>query len=336
MGNEWYRPSPVVELGPAFFYATKSRTLPYPVLFVITLAILSRFAPLAISPIYKPHNGPYLVNASVAVGGGVGISVYSLSYDPDLVVPGGLEAGRALLSARSYLKADIAPAVYDISVAPFLFQSAIQAIWDAEIKTAVARNTLDCGPSSPLRLWNVSQGNITQGLVALDPSYFSTRLSHNLSLSIAGHEFSGQLTNEPLITPTYLDTILTNATGSVTAVTTVVFLAANGTLEGSQQHITAPSSKSWIASVDVLVCTSNTTLEVSYCSIGQGRIENCSASHTNDLDKYIAHPNAVATILTASPVTAYTQPGESLPIYSVDENIISSQLPFLPHLTDLK
>ncbi|PPQ78557.1 hypothetical protein CVT26_005324 [Gymnopilus dilepis] len=322
-------------LASAFSYTISSGSLARPVLFVILIAILSRGAPLAISPIYKPHEGPYLVNASVLVGGGTGISTYGLSYDLNDVIPGGLESGRALLAARSYLSIDIIPTVYDIGVAPFLFQDAVQAIWNARIKTAVARNTLDCSSSALSRLWNTTNANSTQDVVVLDINYFSPSLapSHELGYLVAGYEVQGYLTNEPEVTPTYLNTSLTNTTSSVTAVTSVVFLAANGTMEGAQQTITAPNSPSWISSVDVLICTSDTTLEVSYCTIDRGQVTNCSPSNTDDLEKYVQHPLTVATILAASPVTAYYHIADLLPIYDINPQIIASQLPPLPYLT---
>lgn len=91
----------------------------------------------------------------------------------------------------------------------------------------------------------------------------------------------------------------------MTAVMTVVFFGANATLEGAQQAITSPTSNSRILSVDVLVCTSTTTLDISsHCIrvIDWGNLTGCtafvsanaSAENLCGDDRYISDPAQVA------------------------------------------
>src|SRR5882762_2783244 len=46
-------------------------TLSFPVIFVVVITILSQLSTFAVSPIYRPHRGPYSTNAIIVNGGGV-------------------------------------------------------------------------------------------------------------------------------------------------------------------------------------------------------------------------------------------------------------------------
>lgn len=81
-----------------------------------------------------------------------------------------------------------------------------------------------------------------------------------------------------------------------------MLLGVNVTLEGAQQVITSPTPNSRILSVDVLVCTLATTLEINHCIINLGNLTSCTAFvlanvSTDSLfgdDRYINDPAQVA------------------------------------------
>jgi hypothetical protein len=128
----------------------------------------------------------------------------------------------------------------------------------------------------------------------------------------------------------------------VTAQTSIIFLAANGTLEGAQQRITSPEPTSRIDFVDVLVCTSTTRLEISMCTIDMGAVRSCdfvkptnlpSNSTTGGVETYIGNPKAVATTLSASPVSACYIISNRLPMYGISEQYITAEIPPISFLT---
>jgi hypothetical protein len=324
---------------PSVLYAKASRSLTPHVAFVLVVSVLSLLSPIAVSPIYRPRTGPFDVGASVMNGGGVGPSI-STTFNGNDVVPGGIAAGRALINAGTTLNTIIYPAMFDISVAPFITRDTIQAIWHTQIETVVARNVLDCSSTAPTRLLNSSQDFVT-----LDETYFAPNQAAYTGIqpTFAG-QILGPISNDPVITTVYLNSTSTAAPGVVEAQTSVVFLAANGTLEGAQQRITSPEPTSRIEFVDVLVCTSTTRLEISLCTIDKGAVSRCdfrqptnlpSNSTTGGIEIYISNPIAVAITLAASPVTAYYILGKRLPMLDVkhlQENI-DLQTPPLSFLT---
>jgi len=130
----------------------------------------------------------------------------------------------------------------------------------------------------------------------------------------------------------------------VEAQTSVIFLAANGTLEGAQQRITSSDPASRINFIDVLVCTSTTRLERSMCTIDKGTVKRCdfhqptnlaSNSTTGGVEIYVGNPISVAITLAASPVTAYYILGNRLPMLDVKhlQADIDSHTPPLSFLT---
>jgi hypothetical protein len=272
-------------------------------------------------------------------GGGVGPAI-SITFNGDDVVPGGVAAGRALINAGTTLNTTIYPAVFDITVAPFITQDTIRAIWYAQVETVVARNALDCSSTAPTRLSNSSQE-----LVTLNEAYFAPNQVFNSSIQPSfASQILGLISNDPVITAVYFNSTTTTTPGVVEAQTSVIFLAANGTLEGAQQRITSPELTSRIKFVDVLVCTSTTRLEISMCTIDKGYVSACdfrqptnlsSKSTTGGVEKYISNPTAVAITLAASPVTAYYILGKRLPMLDVKHLLedINSQTPPLSFLT---
>lgn len=317
-------------------YTKASGSMPYRVACVLVVSLLSLLSPFALSTIYRPHQGPFDVAASIVNGGGVGPNP-SLSFSSADVVPIGITAGRALISTETTMNNTISPLVFNISVAPFIPRDAIRAIWYSQIKTVVARNSLDCSPSAPLRLSNSSQD-----LVTLDDAYFAP----NQNTSTIRPSFAGQilgiLTNDPELIVVYLNRTVNATPGMVEAQTSVVFLAANGTLEGAQQRITSPQPTSRIEFVDVLVCTSTTRLEISICTIDRGVVRSCDFSQptnlpnnsdTGGVETYIGNPKAVATTLSASPVTACYTLLDRLPMYGIEEQGISAQTIPISYLT---
>jgi hypothetical protein len=322
-------------------YAWKSGSPTFRVAFVLVVSVLSLLSPMAVSPIYRPHTGPFQVKgASIMSGGGVGPAI-SITFNSSDDVPGGVAAGRALINAGTTLNTTIYPAVFDITVAPFITRDTIRAIWHAQVETVVARNALDCSSTAPTRLSNSSQD-----LVTLDEAYFSPNQVFNSSIQPSfATQILGHISNDPVITVVYFNSTTTTTPGVVEAQTSVVFLAANGTLEGAQQRITSPELTSRIKFVDVLVCTSTTRLEISMCTIDNGTVSACdfrqptnlsSKSATGGVEKYISNPTAVAITLAASPVTAYYILGNRLPMLDVKhllEDINSQTPPPLSFLT---
>lgn len=320
---------------PGVLYVYGSRSVSPHVAFVVAVSLFSILSPVAVSPIYRSHLGPFEMLASVVNGGGVGPSV-SPSFANDGMGQG-VTAGRTLLNAGTLLNASIAPTVFDISVAPFIPREMVESIWSAEINTVVARNSLDCSSSAPKRISNSATGPVT-----VDPTYFfaPNQLPYGgIQPSFAG-QVLGPINNDPQITSVYLNSSVKVAAGVVQADTSIIFFAANGTMEGAQQRITSPVPTSRIGFVDILVCTSTTKLETSICTIDQGNVTKCtfhqptnSSTSTGGVEKYVNNPLAVATILSASPTTAYYSWLDRLPMYLITQPIIDSHTPPLSFLT---
>ncbi|KZP26186.1 hypothetical protein FIBSPDRAFT_887554 [Athelia psychrophila] len=321
---------------PAALYAKASRTLPFNVLFVLLVSILSLLSPLAISPIYQPHMGPYLVDATLDVGGGVGMATPP-DYDGNAYIPEGVSKGRALRSAAAVISTPVFPKIFDVRVAPFLSMATIDEIWSAEVDIAVARNAVDCSASAQARF------NSTEPIVALNmTSYFIPNggFTNATSPTFMGRSL-GIITNDPGVAVVYLNSSSSVQPGSVTAETSIIFLGANVTLEGAQQTITSPDATARIVSIDVLICTSTTTLEINHCVINQGNVTSCTlsvpqnitASSTGGLDAYIHKPADVAMALSASAVIGFYTIPSRLTMYLMSNITVATQVLPLSFLT---
>ena len=280
--------------------------------------------------------GPHAANVTLDVGGGSGLDC-PVDYEAGVSIPAGISAGRTLLGAQILMDIPVAPNTFNAQTTPFFSMDAIAEIWYAEVDIVIARNALDCSALAPARL------NSTAPIVALDKNnYFlpDGALSWSSWPKIAGKEL-GYISNDPQVSVVYLGNNFTAAPGSVTAQTSVVFLAANGTLEGAQQTITSPEATARIMSIDVLVCTSTTTLETAHCVINQGNLTSCvafvpsdaSTSSTGGVENFIVNPANVAMWLAASPVTAYYSLPTRLPMYLINSAIIAAQVPPLSDLS---
>jgi hypothetical protein len=321
---------------PSALYTKASGSLMPRVAFVLVVSLLSLLSPIAVSTIYKSHQGAFNVTASIVNGGGIGPTP-SPSFSMNDVVPVGIAAGRALISAATIMNSTISPVVFNVSVAPFIPRDTIQAIWHTQIETVIARNSLDCSSSAPLRLSNSSQDFVT-----LNDMYFAPNQGENLVHPSFAGQILGPISNDADLTVVYLNGTVTVSPGVVEAQTSVIFLAANATLEGAQQRITSPEPTSQIEFVDVLVCTSTTRLEISICTIDMGAVRSCdffqptnlsSSSTTGGVETYIGNPKAVATTLSASPVTAcYILPNR-LPMYGINKQDISAQVPPISYMS---
>jgi hypothetical protein len=113
-------------------------------------------------------------------------------------------------------------------------------------------------------------------------------------------------------------------------------------LEGAQQRITSPEPTARIKFVDVLVCSTNTTLEISSCSINHGRVTSCVAvppaniqsSGAGDVENYVLYPKSVASVLATSPVTTYYDFGKHIPTYDIiTPEMISAGIPPLSFMS---
>ena len=326
----------------ALMYSAGSRSVNFQVLFVFFVSILSLVSPIALSLVYQAHHGPYSIQASIIVGGGEGDAL-SPSFNAADPIPVGIEAGRALINAQTVMNATVPSTTPNVNIIPFIPQASIQAIWSAQIQTIVARGSVDCGQDAPSRLSN----STTESFITLDPQYFAPNGTSYQGLQVL---FSGQsvgtIINDPKTSVAYLNTTFAVAPGSVEAQTTVIFITANGTLEGAQGHFDSPNPSSRISFIEVLACTSSTTLEISQCNIDNGKVTGCDAlqgsnlpvnattSPTGGVETYITHPKYVANYLAASPVTAYYNLKARLPMYdNITDALITSQLPPLSFLS---
>jgi hypothetical protein len=263
---------------PAILYVVASRTINHPmtpIILVVLVSIVSLISPLALSLVYRPHQGPYpqLVPFATGIGGSVGTEV-STSLNLSDYAPQGQVAGRAIINSATALKTPIPLMSWDISAATFIPQHTVQAIWEADIETAVAYNSIDCGPSAPSRFTSSRDiVSFADGYM----NYFAPQGASYFIYPLFSGQLMGSITNEPKMSAVYLNTTVSNKPSEVQAQSSVIFLAANGTLEGAQQRITSPEPTSHIQFVDVLVCTSNTTLKVRSCHINNGTVKSCDA-----------------------------------------------------------
>jgi hypothetical protein len=314
----------------AFAYVRTSLSVRFEVVFVILVAALSTFSPMAISAAYRPHTGPRTVSASIVVGGGVGPN-FGASLGRD-VVPGGIATGRAVLNEWTLSNR----AISNMTYAPFVPEKSILDIWSTQVETAVARQRLYCGPSAPTRVWN------SDNIVTVGPTYFSSD-SAVAEISFAGQSL-GSISNDPQITAVYINASTTIVPGSVETESTVIFLAANGTMEGAQWRINSNTRSSRISYIDVLVCTSAARLEISECNVERGTFTSCHPSQTprrqgknasfGGLDAYVTNPISTSIALSASPVLACQQVFTRLPMWSpITAELLASQLPPLSFLT---
>ena len=320
----------------AAMYVETLRSMPsLEVLFVLLINTLSLFSPLPISAIYRSHNGPYTISANLTVGGGVGPDLSPFLNTSD-VVGGGLVAGRALINARSILGTPTP----NVGFAPFVPQNSIPGIWSTQVETAVARLVLDCGPSAPRRMWNDPSS-----IVTINSTYFSPDLAPEVEVSFAGQSL-GYISNDPHLTAVYINASTTVRPGLIKAQSTVVLLAANGTLDGAQERINSTTPSSRIAHVDVLVCTSTASIAISLCDIERGAFKSCSdvvanrlpgnasTSPTGGVETYVKNPVATSIALSASPVTACYQLSNRLPMWNyITDDLLASQLPPLSFLS---
>ncbi|KAF9527131.1 hypothetical protein CPB83DRAFT_856795 [Crepidotus variabilis] len=324
-------------LSSALVHIMTSRSLHVRTFFVVVVAGLSIISPAAVSPIYRSHRGPYPASERIVIGGGVGPDT-APSFDTTGYVPVGVIVGRALLNSGTSAGSRVPWVSFNVSAAPFLQRDTVQDIWSASVTTVVAYNTLDCGPTAPARILP-SGGDI----VSFNTSeYFSNDIK-TITPSIAGKTY-GSMGNDPQVTTIYLNSSVTAKPGVVSATTSVVFLAANGTLEGAHQTIASPTTNTRITGMDVLVCTSKTKLVISKCTIAQGNVTKCTAvsdsklpsgdAATGFVENYIHNPFSVAILLAASPVTAYYSSYQRLPTYDkISQDFIDSDIPPLSYLT---
>ena len=288
--------------------------------FVIFLGILSLIIPILISPIYRMRNGSLSGgNLNMAVGGGIGLVTADV-WDPAARSAEGITAGRALLNSAVITNKTLSTYSYAPTVNPFFDISQAPKIAKATIQTVAAYQSVDCGSDAPARFVPGNTPgqlvNITTTNVSATASFWDNQVRQG-TVS-AGGLIIGQITNDPHVSAFYLGGTNSTGPGWVNATTSVVFLAANGTIEGAQQNIAAPTgSHGRITNVDVLACTSTMSLGVSNCEVVNGLVTSCtpvpngqlstsaSGNSTSDMEGFILSPISTATTLSASPVTAY-------------------------------
>lgn len=305
---------------------------------VIFFSILSTIIPIAISPIYREHAGALPGYINIRLGGGVGLNAPPV-YRPDEWSPDGLLAGRALVNSATLANTSLSSFSYSPTVLPFLDLTQIPKIASATIETVVAYQSLDCGPSAPLRYGTPNQ------LVSISSDYWieSVRAAN---ISVGGLPI-GLIQNDPRVSALYFNGTTVSSPGWTNSTSSVVLLAANGTIDGAQQRIVAPSeADSRIGHIDVLTCTSTTSLGISACVISNGRFRSCTplsaeqlaAASLNNapsiIETQINNPNSTSMFLSVSPVAAYISNCGYLPMYNdINSDLISANVLPLPSLT---
>ena len=315
--------------------------LSFPVIFVVTISILSQLSTFAVSPVYRPHQGPYSTNATIVNGGGIDSTMPTFFDSFDAATPKGVTIGKTLVSGMAVANIGVPTSNTYLDLLPFIPPKSIQAIWDGNVNTVVARSSLDCSSSAATNLTN---NNITNLLVPDPSSYFAPNGSvrwANPHPSFVGENL-GALGNEPQLVAVYLNGSYMVGSGFVTGNASVIFAAANGTMEGAQLTITSPNPTSRIRSVDVLVCASTTRLEVSTCTIKLGTVTSCnpnpqlvssSNSSMGGVDMFVQHPGDVAITLAVAPVIAIPYWYNAVPSYDINPDIIMARVLPLPYLT---
>ena len=315
--------------------------LSFPVIFVITISILSQLSAFAVSPVYRPHQGPHSTNAIIVNGGGIDSTIPTFFNSFVAATPKGVTIGKALVSEMSVANIGVPISSTYLDLLPFIPPESIQAIWHGTVNTVVARSSLDCGSSAAADLTN---NNITN-LLVLDPSsYFAPNGSIKWASphpSFVGNDL-GALGNEPQLVAVYLNGSYVVGSGFVTGNASVIFAAANGTMVGAQLTIDSPNPTSRIRSVDVLVCASTTRLEVSTCTINLGAVTSCNpnpqlvSSSNNSMggvDTFVQHPGDVAITLAVAPAIAIPYWYNAIPSYDINPDIITARVLPLPYLT---
>jgi hypothetical protein len=294
---------------------------------VIFLSVLSVVIPIAISPIYHMRTGSMQGGSiEMSVGGGVDLPTTAV-WDPAARTPEGVTAGRALLHSAAIMNQKLTSFSYSPTVIPFLDITQIPKIAKATIQTVVAYQSVDCGASAPARFAPAGTPGQLVSVTATNPntSFWDT-VTQQGTVSVGGNAI-GKITNDPHVSAFYLGATNTTAPGWVNATSSVVFLAANGTLEGAQQSIVAPQgSNTRITNIDVLACTSAISLGVSKCDVADGHVTICvplpadelpvdTSSSKGGIEDFISSPISTSTILSASPVTAYFSYLDFIPTY---------------------
>ena len=119
-------------LQPVVLYVLASRTINRPVFQVILISIIPLISPLALSPVYQPHEGPHSVTTNIVIGGGTGPNV-SRTYNPADFVSKGEVAGRENINTATAMMTPIPLVSFDINAAPFIHQDTVRAIWKAQV-----------------------------------------------------------------------------------------------------------------------------------------------------------------------------------------------------------
>jgi hypothetical protein len=315
--------------------------LSFPVIFVVVITILSQLSTFAVSPIYRPHRGPYSTNAIIVNGGGVDSAMLAFFDSFNTPTPKGVIIGKTLVSGMAVANIGVPTSSTYLDLLPFIPLKSIQAIWYGTVNTVVARSSIDCSSSAATDLTN---NNITS-LLVLDPSsYFAPNGSVRWASphpSFVGNDL-GALGNEPQLVAVYVNGSYVVGSGFVTGNASVIFAAANGTMEGAQLTISSSNPTSRIRSVDLLVCTSTTRLEVSTCTIDFGTVTSCNpnpqlvSSSNNSMggvDTFVHRPADVAITLAVAPVIAIPYWYNVVPSYDVNPDIITARVLPLPYMT---
>ena len=290
---------------------------------IIFLAAIGILSPVVISPIYRPKTGSLSVNDfKLLIGGGIGMEPPpTYAYGP--YTSRGIVIGRALINSATVTNTSISSLSNSPAITAFLDRTQIRQIAHTTAQTAVTYQSIDCGPAAPLRFTDTPSD-----IVTLTPSFWNATTAEAVVYAGSIGTRVGLISNEPQVSAFYVNGTTDVSLGWVNSTSSVVFLAANGTLEGAQQRILAPTKASpRLTHVDVLACTATVNIGVSTCEIFNGHINTCTptppdelpAAALNDteggLGIYLTFPESISRVLTAAPVFAFESNPEFIPMY---------------------
>ncbi|KDQ58844.1 hypothetical protein JAAARDRAFT_56903 [Jaapia argillacea MUCL 33604] len=325
--------SPRLPQGISLAWASKSLSLP--IFFVTLVGLLSLASPLAVSSIYRSHTGPFDAPLYFTCGGGIGPALPTTFNSTYTRIDAGVTVGRDIIAAKS-IGLLSGNATSPFGYGPFLTEDQIRQVWNIRRRDAVAYMDVDCGSSAPQR--------ISQFPFSISSGYWAAGYGQPGYINIAG--IPDEITNDPMLSSTYINATSVISPGLVETTSTVVFFAANGTIEGSQQQIQSTNPSSRIRSIDVLVCTSTVRLQICDCDIIRGFVESCvpadpnsipniTSSTTGGFDQYLSSPTNLGIALSAVPVLmAYNRFGALPEFIPITQKLIDEGLPPLSWLTE--
>lgn len=246
-----------------------SRRLAWPTFFVLALAVIRTFSSFIVAPIYVGDSGSQRFLTTYTYGGGVGPRT-SQFFDYTSLIPGAAGFARTIVNSNSLANATWNGTTSPLNILPFLYDNDVRRTAQGRIQTVAAYNTLDCSQAAVARI-----SNGTRPPVAVTDDLWT---DNGASYVTVLNTLVGAVTAQSILAMTYANATTTQRPGLVEAVASVIFMFPNATIEGSQITLRPRNSTLPNFGVDVLVCTSTSTLAISNCVIEQATSSNMSSA----------------------------------------------------------